>query len=114
MRKFYVLPLLLLVYSHCFGQPCSSLTVNCTPSESRCVSTGSILVNVSGGSGSYTIKAVGPVTTPTTSSNLITGLAPGYYSIEVKDQTTGCIKQVDSVHVTGNYEDPRFQLTKTD
>jgi len=78
------------------------------------VATGSIKVNVTGGSGSYNYKAVGPIITPSTSSNIITGLAPGNYSIIVKDMVTGCVKQIDNVNVLGNYSDPRFQLTKTD
>jgi hypothetical protein len=78
------------------------------------VATGSITVNVAGGSGSYNYKAIGPVTTPVTSSNSITGLAPGYYSVLVTDLTTNCTKQLDSIYVAGSYNDPRFQLTKTD
>src|SRR3982751_1282431 len=94
--QFYLLPLLLFLFFRSAAQDCSSLSISYTTSESRCIATGSIHVNVTGGSGSYTYKAVGPVSTPNTSSNNITGLPKGYYTIFVKDLTTGCIKQVDS------------------
>lgn len=112
--KLYFLPLLLFLFNHLAAQPCSGLALTYTSAESRCVATGSITVNVTGGSGNYTYKAIGPVTTNTTSSNVLTGLAPGYYSILVKDITTNCIIQQDSAYVSGSYRDPRFQLTKTD
>ena len=112
--KFYLLPLLLLLFIQTKAQDCSALAVSFSTMESRCVSTGSITVTVSGGSGNYNYKAVGPVSTPTTSSNIITGLPTGYYTILVKDLTTGCTKTVDSAFVAGSYSDPRFQLVKTD
>jgi hypothetical protein len=112
--KYCFLPLLLFLFIEATAQDCASLAVSFSTSESRCVATGSITVNVSGGSGNYNYKAVGPVTTPTTSTNIITGLPPGYYSLYIKDLVTNCIKQVDSVRVTGSYSDPRFQLIKTD
>lgn len=113
--KFYPFFLLLLLFfDHAYSQDCSSLSFTYITAESRCVATGSITVNVAGGSGSYNYKAIGPVTTPVTSSNSITGLAPGYYSVLVTDLTTNCTKQLDSIYVAGSYNDPRFQLTKTD
>lgn len=112
--KLYTFILLLLFFNHAYSQDCSGLSFTYTTAESRCVATGSITVNVSGGSGNYNYKAIGPVTTPVTSSNVITGLAPGYYSVLVTDLTTGCSKQIDSIYVDGSYSDPRFQLTKTD
>jgi hypothetical protein len=112
--KFYSFFLLLLFFDHIYGQDCSSLAFTYTTSESRCVATGSITLNVTGGSGNYNFKAIGPVSTPITSSNIITGLGPGYYSVLVKDLNTGCTKQQDSIYVNGSYADPRFQLIKTD
>jgi hypothetical protein len=112
--KFYAFFLLLLLFDLAYGQDCSSLSFTYSTAESRCVATGSITVNVSGGSGNYNYKAIGPVTTPVTSSNIITGLAPGYYSVLVTDLTTTCSKQIDSIYVNGSYSDPRFQLTKSD
>jgi hypothetical protein len=82
--------------------------------ESRCVATGAIDINASGGSHNYNYRATGTINTPFTSSNSITGLPPGYYSILVKDLYSNCTKQVDSVYVPGTYSDPRFQLVKTD
>lgn len=112
--KFYSLLLLLLFFDHVHGQDCSTLSFTYTTSESRCVATGSITVNVTGGSGNYNYKAVGPVNTPVTSSNIITGLGPGYYTVAVTDLNTGCTKQQSNIYVNGSYADPRFQLTKTD
>lgn len=112
--KFYLLPLILFLSNQAIAQSCSSLTLSYTTAESRCVATGSITVNVSGGSGNYNFKAAGTITTPVTSSNQITGLPPGYYTVFVKDLNTNCTKQLDSVQVTGSYSDPRFQLVKTD
>jgi hypothetical protein len=54
------------------------------------------------------------VSTPVTSSNIITGLGPGYYTVAVTDLNTGCTKQQNNIYVSGSYADPRFQLTKTD
>jgi hypothetical protein len=112
--KFYPFLLLLLFFNYLHGQDCSGLTFTYTTAESRCVATGSITVNVTGGSGNYNYKAIGPVTTPVTSSNIITGLGPGNYSVIVTDLNTGCTRQQDNIYVNGSYADPRFQLTKTD
>jgi hypothetical protein len=78
------------------------------------MATGSITVTASGGSGNFNYKAIGPVTTPVTSSNVITGLPGGFYTIRVTDVTNGCSKDLENVFVPGTYQDPRFQLTKTD
>ena len=112
--KFYTSFLLLLFFKNSYSQNCSGLSFTYNSSESRCVATGSIALDVSGGSGNYNFKAIGPVTTPVTSSNIITGLAPGYYTVIVEDLNTGCSKQQDSIYVEGSYSDPRFQLIKTD
>ncbi len=112
--KFYLLFILVFLYCGAFGQPCSSLQLTYTSTESRCVATGSITASVTGGSGSYNYMATGPVITPSTSSPVITGLPPGYYSVIVTDLVTNCVVQIDSAYVDGTYNDPRFQLTKTD
>ena len=114
MTKFYLLPFLFFLFSRAVAQDCSALQINYSVTESRCVATGSITITASGGSGTYNYKASGPISTPYTSSNSITGLQAGYYSVYMKDLSSGCIKQVDSVYVPGSYADPRFQLTKTD
>src|SRR5690349_20700421 len=77
------------------------------------MSTGSVTVNVTDGSGSYNYKVTGPVTTSFTSSNIITGLEPGSYSLIVKDVNYGCQKTI-AISIAGSYSDPRFDLTKTD
>jgi len=114
MKKLYFLPILLFLFQRVQSQSCASLNASCTAFESRCVSTGSIQVTATGGSSNYSFTAVGPVVTQPTSSTLITGLMPGYYSVIVKDLSTQCVRQVDSVYVSGDYSDPRFQLIKTD
>ncbi|MBD0287218.1 MAG: hypothetical protein ICV79_17590 [Flavisolibacter sp.] len=101
------------LYHYTNAQGCESLNVSYSTAESRCVSTGSITVSVSGGSGSYNYKAIGPVTTPFTSSNVITGLQPGSYSIIVKDIISNCETTVSGAVIPGSYSDPRFQLTHT-
>jgi len=111
--KFYLLPLVLFLFMRTSGQDCSSLAFTYTTTESRCVATGSITINVTGGSGNYNFKAIGPVSTPITSSNVITGLAPGSYTVVVKDLNSGCTTQQDNIQVSGSYNDPRFQLVKT-
>src|SRR5690349_17315908 len=95
--KFYSFLILLLFFDQLYGQDCSTLSFTYTTSESRCVATGSITVNVTGGSGNYNYKAVGPVNTPVTSSNIITGLGPGTYGVIVTDLNTGCSKQVNNI-----------------
>jgi ribosomal protein S27E len=111
--KFYLISLLLSFFTYCKAQDCSSLSFTYSASESRCVATGSITVNVTGGSGNYNFRAVGPISTPLTSSNIITGLPPGYYTVSVNDLNSSCIVQQDSIFIAGSYNDPRFQLTKT-
>ncbi|HEX2606588.1 MAG TPA: hypothetical protein VHK91_04375, partial [Flavisolibacter sp.] len=114
MKKFYLLPLLLFLFGRMYGQTCSGITITYTATESRCVSTGSVTVSVSGGSGNYNYRVIGPVNTPLTSSNIITGLQAGTYKIQVKDLTNNCISEKLNVIVPGSYSDPRFGLTKVD
>ena len=113
MKKIFAIVLLFFLCNRLLAQDCSGFSFLCSVSESRCVATGSIMVTATGGSGNYNYQAIGPVSPPVTSSNSITGLMPGYYTIIVKDLTTGCEKQQDSIQVTGTYNDPRFQLEKT-
>jgi hypothetical protein len=95
--KFYLLPLILFLFKNATAQDCSALNFTYTTAESRCVATGSITVNATGGSGNYTYKATGPIAPPSTSSNAITGLPPGYYSVVVRDMTTGCSRQIEQM-----------------
>ena len=78
------------------------------------MSTGYITVTATGGSGQYNYKVTGPITTPYTSSNVITGLLPGNYTVTVKDLVGSCTKDQFNIVITGSYTDPRFSLVKTD
>ena len=82
--------------------------------ESRCKATGEIIATVTGGSGSYNYKVINGAFSSVTSTNTISGLQAGTYTVEVKDVVTGCIYTQNNVVVTGNYQDPRFQLTVND
>lgn len=99
---------------HLMGQTCTGLQVSYTSYESRCAATGSIKVTVSGGSGDYKFKVTGPVTINFTTSDSITGLSAGTYLLEVADILNNCSISIPNVIVDGNYQDPRFSLSKTD
>lgn len=114
MRTGILIPLLYLHPLIGLAQDCSTLNFTATTKESRCIATGSIKVNITGGSGSYNIKVTGPVTTAYTSSTNITGLSAGTYVVSVKDINTGCVTEKYNVIVPGSYSDPRFTLIKTD
>lgn len=96
------------------GQTCGSLTATQLSYESRCTATGSIKVFASGGSGSYKYKVNGPVNTNFTSSDSVTGLAAGVYSVIVNDIVTNCTFVKNNVTVLGNYKDPRFSMAGFD
>ena len=118
MKKFYPYLFIfgwLIIYPsfQSIAQSCGGLAATSVPSESRCMATGFITVSATGGSGTYNYKAVGPVATPFTSSNVITGLKPGFYTVTVKDINTGCEVTQSNVEVAGSYSDPRFGLDKT-
>src|SRR4051812_21899141 len=108
LAVFYLLPL------SAHTQTCASLQVRCTTAESRCMATGIITVQASGGSGNYNYKVAGPVTTSFTSSNIIGGLQAGVYKVIVRDITNNCQIEKNSIVVNGTYSDPRFLLTATD
>ncbi|MFN2439973.1 MAG: hypothetical protein ABR503_12290, partial [Chitinophagaceae bacterium] len=113
MKNLYLLFICWLFSLKIFAQDCTNIQISSSSLESRCTSTGSITVSVTSGSGSYSYKVNGPVTTPFTSSNIITGLQPGSYTVTVKDVTYNCTRTLNNVIVGGTYQDPRFQLTKT-
>ena len=111
--------LLFLVIQTCsinfgFTQNCVGFTASYAVSESRCTATGTLQINASGGSGSYTYQLQGTSISDFTSSSLITGLAPGVYKAIVKDVGLNCSFEIDNIVVTGSYSDPRFGLTETD
>ncbi len=96
------------------AQSCASLSAAAAGYESRCASTGSIKVWASGGTGSYKYRVIGPITSNFTSLDSITGLPPGMYNVVVNDIISNCTFMIEEVEVTGNYQDPRFTLIKTD
>lgn len=108
LAHFYFIPNL------SFSQTCSNLHATYTTTESRCMATGTITVQATGGSGNYNYKASGPVTTSFTSSKIITGLQAGTYKVIVRDITGNCQVEIDSIKVSGSYSDPRFLLSGTD
>lgn len=118
MRKLYPVLITSLVVCNLlplvsFGQ-CGSLSAGATPYESRCTATGSIKVNTTGGSGNYKYKATGPVNTNFTSTDSITGLPAGNYTVTVTDINTNCSITIPNMIVPGTYQDPRFTLNKVD
>ncbi len=110
----FLLVALVLPATSVFAQDCSSLQLSYTTTESRCMATGSVTIQVTGGSGSYNYKVTGPVTTNFTSSSTITGLQAGTYTVIVKDINRGCQVEKEGVVVAGSYQDPRFALSATD
>jgi hypothetical protein len=114
MKTTFTLLLLLLLFNlRTEAQTCDSLQITYSVSESRCMATGSITANVTGGSGNYNYMVQGPVITPFTVSNNISGLEKGYYKLIVRDIVNDCSTELDSIYVPGNYQDPRFQVIKT-
>jgi Secretion system C-terminal sorting domain/SprB repeat len=113
--KFYALLFLIAFpFLRIAAQPCDSLIVTAESFESRCASTGRIVITASNGSGTYNYSVTGPVSTPYTSSNEITGLPAGTYTVSVRDVVNDCIYTLPQpVIVMGDYDDPRFSVTKT-
>ncbi|RYE21305.1 MAG: T9SS type A sorting domain-containing protein [Sphingobacteriales bacterium] len=111
---YYAFLLNLLFVVSAAAQDCSSFTATFSTTESRCIATGTITVTAAGGSGNYNYRAVGPVTTTFTSSNVISGLPAGTYAVTVKDIGNDCEITEPAVVVPGSYSDPRFGLTSTD
>ncbi|MBC7536271.1 MAG: T9SS type A sorting domain-containing protein [Ferruginibacter sp.] len=118
MKKFYLS--LQMVVCICLIVPtivksqCALLDATYTSYESRCTATGAIKVNATGGSGNYKYKTTGPVNTNFTTSDSITGLSAGVYSLIVNDLVTNCTVTITNVIIAGSYQDPRFTLTKID
>ncbi len=96
------------------GNCCDSLIADYITAESRCEATGTVQIDAKGGSGNYQYKATGPVSTPFTSSNLISGLSPGRYLITIKDIVTNCEYAKDSITIDGDYTVPSFTMIATD
>jgi len=78
------------------------------------MATGEITVSVSGGVGPFNYEVSGPVSPPPTSSNVITGLPPGTYTVTVRDiGQSGCQVSQSGVVVSGSYAAPSYTLTHT-
>ncbi|PZR26279.1 MAG: hypothetical protein DI535_14850 [Citrobacter freundii] len=101
-------------FAQAVNPDCSGFNATYTTKESRCASTGSITITPSGGSGNYSYRILSPISLPITSTSTITGLAPGNYTVQTKDMTTGCTLVQGNIIVAGSYNDPRFSLEKTD
>ncbi len=119
MRKFYFAVQFILIIFSIFptlskGQDCSLFGATFKIYESRCAATGSIKVFATGGSGSYKYKTLGPVNSNFTSSDSLTGLSAGTYSVVVTDIISNCSYTQTNLVVSGSYQDPRFALTKSD
>jgi hypothetical protein len=119
MRKFYFIIQIVLIFFSIFpsitkAQDCSLLTAKFKTYESRCAATGSIKVTPSGGSGSYKYKTLTPINSNYTTSDSLTGLAAGPYTVVVTDIVSNCSFTQSGIVVPGSYQDPRFALTKTD
>jgi Secretion system C-terminal sorting domain len=118
MKKNFTLILALFSCFAFFLQATSfaqcSFTAAVSATESRCTATGIIKIQTTGGSGNFNYKISGPIPNVVTSSNVITGLPPGTYKVEVTDIVENCTVKQDNVIVAGNYQDPRFQIVATD
>lgn len=119
MQKIYLF--IIAAFSFCieitnmsFAQVCSTLNATTTSYESRCAATGSIKIFATGGSGSYKYKVTGPVNTTFTSTDSITGLAAGVYSVVINDIVSNCTFTKNNVTVMGSYQDPRFTMNGFD
>lgn len=95
------------------GNSCNSISVTAVATESRCRATGTITITATGGTGNFNYRVTGTVSTNFTSSNVITGLPPGTYTVEAYDLTLNCSRTVTNMTITGSYLDPRFSLNAT-
>lgn len=119
MRKIYLFVLLVQFSFSIFpliskAQDCSLLTATFKTYESRCAATGSIKIIATGGSGSYKYKTLAPINSNYTTSDSLTGLAAGPYTVVITDIVSNCSFTQNGVIVPGSYQDPRFALTKND
>jgi hypothetical protein len=113
-KKFYLSLLLFFLIGNTKAQPCVNFSATAEAIESRCAATGKIIIKAVNGSGNYNYAVNGPVSTPYTNSDTINGLPPGSYQVFVKDVINDCFFSIASVLVPGSYQDPRFELQKTD
>ncbi len=98
----------LLITATAYTQSCAGLTATYSTTESRCIATGAIQINASGGSGTYNYKVQGPTPAAFTSSNVITGLQAGSYTVTVKDIVSSCTYTISNVVISGSYKRSPF------
>jgi hypothetical protein len=106
--QLIICAVLSFVPKNVFAQ-CGSLSASVSSNESRCVATGSIVINASGGVAPETYQYLisdGPVTTTYSSISTFSGLPPGTYTIIIKDVTANCTISDSNIIVTGNYAPP--------
>ena len=91
----------------------SGATINVA--ESRCEATGSVEILNASGAGPFTYDFISYpidyVYTGPTSSNVLTGLNPGNYTVRVVDQGAGNCFSDYNFTVTGNYLQPTYTVT---
>jgi hypothetical protein len=113
---FYLLFIATLFFQKAVHAQCGTLVTSVTTTESRCAATGSIIISASGGVApelyQYRISA-GPLTTPYTSTNVISGLPPGTYTVIVRDVTANCTNTIENVVVAGSYITPSVFYSST-
>ncbi|GIV29677.1 MAG: hypothetical protein KatS3mg028_0743 [Bacteroidia bacterium] len=89
--------------------PTNSILISPTVYQPACgLSNGTIIANVSGGSGSYSYTWTPGASTTATLSNI----SSGTYTVQVQDNTTGCT--TSSVFVVSNQNGPVVNLNITD
>ncbi|HVM90183.1 MAG TPA: T9SS type A sorting domain-containing protein [Puia sp.] len=103
----------LLISSRSEAQSSCTLTATASTTASACKATGVITVTAQNGSGNYNYTITGTNYNSTTSSNVISGLQAGIYTVVVQDIVNNCSVQLNNITVGGNYQDPRFILTET-
>lgn len=113
MKKLYVLLFICIPMfwsTDLLAQNCAYLKSTFKTYESRCAATGAIKITTTGGTGNYKYRVSGPVKSNFTTSDSITGLSAGSYTVEVVDIGTNCKFVQSDVIVGGDYNDPRFTL----
>ena len=108
MKNLLLILILITASFHAVAQCALDATI--TTQDSRCAATGTITIAATGGSGSYNYQISN---NSFTSSNVITGLSKGSYTVIIKDMNTDC-SIVKIVEIGGNYNDIAFELTKED
>jgi hypothetical protein len=101
---------ILLLYVNASSAQCPApvaLSIsNITTTESRCQSTGTATIQVTGGAAPYFYSIIaGPVTTPLQSSNTFQSLAAGDYTVQVTDFCN--VSVTGNFTVTGSYSVPQ-------